>query len=619
MRTVFISHATQDAQFAHRLADDLKRSGVQVWIAPGNIRPGERWVRAIDRGLAESSHMVIVLTPAALKSKWVEMETDAAIAQERKGRIQVIPLDVELCDVPPLLSGYQMVSFRRDYDAGLSQLTGILGVTPPEPVRPPHRAPPPTRKGSLIGILKAFGVSMALVLVLFVLASSIGAQPIIALAVAVVTAVLAYAVALYFGWIGRREVVFAWLTLIVVVVAGFAIWPRTMTVEGTILATAADIPILQAKVTLTDISGVSHVTFTDADGHYRFTNVPRGHYLVRAGGYKVGGGAWAVLPVRVMYTNLTVPMPTMTFTPIATAADMVRVPAGQFIMGSNEGESDEQPVHIVYLDGFYIDKTEVSNAQYRKCMETGPCDTPEDTIYYDNADYAQHPVVFVRWNDANAYCQWAGKRLPTEAEWEKAARGTGRWVYPWGNTFDGTKLNFADKNTSFDWSDSNWDDGYAATAPVGSYPNGASPYEALDMAGNVWEWVADWYDEGYYSQSPGRNPPGPDSGEYRVLRGGSWGNYRGSPTALPASGAIPGTGATSSGSVAPGVLCRIALCPLSSANCYLTFNPPEGRSLVAGEISHHCHRAAPSRPNPRRLFALWKNPNSFSIPNSFCQ
>jgi len=123
---VFISHATEDKQFAHHLADDLQRLGLQVWIAPESIRPGEGWVEAIERGLAESSHMVVVLTPAALESEWVRKETDVAIAQERKGLIQVIPLDVELCEVPLLLSSYQMVSFRCDYDAGLSQLVDTL-------------------------------------------------------------------------------------------------------------------------------------------------------------------------------------------------------------------------------------------------------------------------------------------------------------------------------------------------------------------------------------------------------------------------------------------------------------------------------------------------------------
>jgi len=192
---------------------------------------------------------------------------------------------------------------------------------------------------------------------------------------------------------------------------------------------------------------------------------------------------------------------------------MVYVPAGAFTMGSDKGNSDERPVHTVYLDAFYIDKTEVTNAQYRKCVEAGGCDTPVKTTYYDNADYTQHPVVYVSWNDADAYCRWAGKRLPTEAEWEKAARGTDGRTYPWGEGIDCDHAQYSKCG--------------GGTMPVGSKPKGASPYGALDMVGNVWEWVADWYDPDYYSQSPERNPPGPDSGEGRVLRGGSLhGNQR---------------------------------------------------------------------------------------------
>ncbi|MEJ2554733.1 MAG: SUMF1/EgtB/PvdO family nonheme iron enzyme [Anaerolineae bacterium] len=129
---VFISHAHKDADFAHRLAADLKRLGVRIWIAPESIRPGEGWVKAIERGMRESNHVVIVLTPAALDSKWVEKETEVAIAQEREGRLQIFPLDVKPCRTPLLLSSYQMISFRRNYDAGLGQLAGILRlrVTP---------------------------------------------------------------------------------------------------------------------------------------------------------------------------------------------------------------------------------------------------------------------------------------------------------------------------------------------------------------------------------------------------------------------------------------------------------------------------------------------------------
>jgi serine/threonine-protein kinase len=192
-------------------------------------------------------------------------------------------------------------------------------------------------------------------------------------------------------------------------------------------------------------------------------------------------------------------------------------------MGSpaGEGPGDEHPQHTVRLNDFWIDRTEVTNRQYEQCVQAGAC-RASTCAGRSELDGANHPVVCVDWEQARAYCAWVGARLPTEAEWEKAARGTDGRTYPWGNTFDGSQLNFCDKNCEFDWKDAASDDGYARTAPVGSYPAGASPYGALDMAGNVWEWVADWYAADYYSRSTERNPPGPDSGQYRVLRGGSW-------------------------------------------------------------------------------------------------
>jgi formylglycine-generating enzyme required for sulfatase activity len=213
-------------------------------------------------------------------------------------------------------------------------------------------------------------------------------------------------------------------------------------------------------------------------------------------------------------------------------AVMVHVPAGTFWMGSDEGDSDayddERPQHEVRLNAFWIDRTEVTNAQYRRCVSEGACDPPRGSSsytrdsYYGVTEFDDHPVIYVDWEQANAYCTWAGKRLPTEAEWEKAARGTDKRIYPWGNEFDGSLANFCDVNCGFDHNADEWDDGYTDTAPVGNYPGNASPYGALDMAGNVWEWVADWHAGDYYATSPDRNPQGPDSGEWRVLRGGSW-------------------------------------------------------------------------------------------------
>ncbi len=209
--------------------------------------------------------------------------------------------------------------------------------------------------------------------------------------------------------------------------------------------------------------------------------------------------------------------------------EMVYIPAGEFIMGSDKGDNDEKPQHTVYLDAFYIDKYEVTNAQYRTFMEAGGYDnrtfwTDEGWNFIKSNNITQpkfwrdkkfnqpnQPVVGVSWYEASAYARWAGKRLPTEAEWEKASRGTDGRNWPWGDEFISTYANTSGR-----------DDGYMWPAEVGSYPQGESPYGVYDMAGNVWEWVADWYDSGYYSSSPSRNPEGPQYSEYKVRRGSSW-------------------------------------------------------------------------------------------------
>jgi formylglycine-generating enzyme required for sulfatase activity len=248
---------------------------------------------------------------------------------------------------------------------------------------------------------------------------------------------------------------------------------------------------------------------------------------------------------------------------------LVYVPAGEFPMGTSEAEfsqtlelcahdnggtpciladlQDETPQHIVYLDAFWIDRTEVTVAMFRLFAQATAYRTTaeqegtgsvwlEEKQYLDyipGADWehpegpgsvalADHPVVQVSWDDAGAYCRWAGGRLPTEAEWEKAARGPAALMYPWGNEFDGTRLNFCDTNCPSEWRDAQSNDGYKTTAPVGSYPRGASWCGALDLAGNVSEWVQDWYVGTYYTFAPARNPSGWDEGSYKVFRGGDW-------------------------------------------------------------------------------------------------
>jgi formylglycine-generating enzyme required for sulfatase activity len=187
----------------------------------------------------------------------------------------------------------------------------------------------------------------------------------------------------------------------------------------------------------------------------------------------------------------------------------------------------EQPAHhVMLLRGFWIDRTEVTNGQYRQCVAARACEPPAESgsytreSYYGDSTYDDYPVIHVSWHSATAYCEWAGARLPTEAEWEFAARGLDGRIFPWGDELDGTRLNYCDVNCEFDWADESFDDGYADTAPAGSYPKGASWCGALDLTGNVAEWTADWYGE--YPSERQTNPTGPTSGERRVMRGGSW-------------------------------------------------------------------------------------------------
>jgi formylglycine-generating enzyme required for sulfatase activity len=197
---------------------------------------------------------------------------------------------------------------------------------------------------------------------------------------------------------------------------------------------------------------------------------------------------------------------------------MALIPAGEFWMGSpdGEGEKNEHPRHSVHLDAYYMDKFEVTVSRYAEFLHATGRPSPGGWQQVRRGEHDRLPVIGVDWQDADAYCRWAGKRLPTEAEWEKAARGTDGQTYPWGNDGPTARLaNFGPRRYS----------GKAygeQLAPEDSYEPGKSPYGLYHMAGNVWEWVADWFDENYYAKSPHLNPKGPSNGQYRVLRSGSW-------------------------------------------------------------------------------------------------
>ena len=213
--------------------------------------------------------------------------------------------------------------------------------------------------------------------------------------------------------------------------------------------------------------------------------------------------------------------------------DMVLIPLGEFVMGANSihTNTNHAPAHRVDLEAFYINKFEVTNAQFEEFILDGGYQNQglwtaegwdfiqknriKTPLHYGENSVStepDHPVIGVSWYEADAYATWAGKRLPTEAEWEKAARGVESRIYPWGDTMDFTKLSYFPHGTKLQL--------------VGNFPDGASPYGVMDMAGSVWEWCSDWYSANYYSQSPRKNPKGPENGDYRVLRGGGWDSIR---------------------------------------------------------------------------------------------
>jgi len=222
-------------------------------------------------------------------------------------------------------------------------------------------------------------------------------------------------------------------------------------------------------------------------------------------------------PVKILPTPTPLPPPpTPTPIPIPTEEKreeslMVTIPAGEFIMGNDQGREEERPAHTIFVDTFEMDLFEVTNEDFARFVEeTGYVTEAEKAA--DGATWRtrgegkeRHPVIEVSWNDAVAYCQWLGKRLPTEAEWEKAARGTEGLIYPWGNEWDPSKANTKDS-------------GLRGTTVIGSFAEGVSPHGLFDMAGNVWEWTADWY-EAY----PGSSFQSEYFGQkYKVIRGGGW-------------------------------------------------------------------------------------------------
>lgn len=495
---IFISHASQDAELAHRLASDLRTNGWQIWIAPDNIKPGEKWVEAIDRGLMESGVFVLLLTPEAVASSWVKTEMNAAIGMQHRGEIRLFTLNVKPTAISALWGTYQWIAFDAGYDVGLAALLGELEpqevpqpvVAQPAVIRAPHAVlpekneppaqpveldtdlpnlaanPPPadsTRPNPLQAVIDRL--------------KTLPRQVLLGIGGVIVLLLLTWIL-----WPDERDTLLAEPTEVAealpsaTVAAEVAQTPtKTLmpTVEptATMTATPSSTPSQAPTITLTPSQTPSATPTLDPD-------IPPPNVAL--------GDTW-LRPVDNM--------------------EMVFVPEGSFLMGSDPdvdalAEDDEFPQRLVFQSSFWIDQTEVTNAQFSAFLNSegnqqeggrswfdlassGALIEFNGTTYLPKAGFANHPVNYVSWYGAAAYCTSVGGSLPTEAQWEYAARGNDGRIYPWGNEAPTCDL-------------AQFGGCGGGLVQVGSYsPAGDSWVSAADMAGNVWEWVADWYEADY--------------------------------------------------------------------------------------------------------------------------
>jgi formylglycine-generating enzyme required for sulfatase activity len=482
-RQIFLSHAGADADFAHRLADDLRRHGWEIWIAPDTIQPGEEWVSAINNGLAASGIFLLVLTPDAVKSSWVYKETNVAINLQNQQLIRLIPLDVKPVNAPPLWQAYQWIPFQDVYKDGLEHLLQALQ---------------PEKLAQVAGLYRQMEHAMGRSD--WDLTQKLGSQ--------IKEIYPDYRETETLLLSAEREERRAQAQQ----AEAAQMYPRLQTAlaaeEWATALTLAD----KIEALVPGYQDVAQLADHARQGQRQYQRAVRQQWLKRIPAWGWGGGVALVLVLLFFIFQWAGGRDDPNIPPVNAQLDtkwtrpkdgmvMVFVPPPEAPFELESGV--EAPA-----EGYWIDKYEVSTAQYQLCVDAGACE-PSTYANDDRFNGSEYPVVGVSWFDAAAYSQWVGGALPTEAEWEYAAVGETGSTYPWGDEFDVTLLNFCDTNCDAPWKDGDFDDGYVYTAPVGSYPAGESWVGAEDMAGNVWEWTGSWYDE---------------DETRRVVRGGSWGN-----------------------------------------------------------------------------------------------
>lgn len=446
MTQVFLSHSSDDGDFVDRLAGDLRGDGFNVWKAPESIQPGEPWVKAIERGLATSSHFVLVMSPAAARSRWVDFEMQTAIHLERAEQMVIIPVDYLPCVKPLFWNTYQAISFNPDrYDKGLASLTGRLRaaqpLSPPTPApqtvyqhavlpqRPPEPPPAPSPSGSYpAGGEEQGRDSMSL-----------------------------------------KEAVEVFETFL------------DMSSQDTASERGTGRGLLPTPALITP---TPDPILDLLPPPFEWIDIPAGQVTLEAGGYVPPSGQ------TFHITAFKIAIPGQTFHIEAFKIARYPLTNAQFQVFVESAGG--------YRQAHWWDYS--PEAQHRRTRKSKPRDPAWGGL-------ADHPRVNVTWFEAVAFCRWLSQqvgyevRLPTEQEWQRAAQGDDGRRYPWGNEHP-------DKTRA------NWKNNVGQTTPVDHYPDGASPYRVLDMAGNVWEWCATDYETGSQDVR--------EAAKHRVVRGCAW-------------------------------------------------------------------------------------------------
>ena len=447
MSHIFISYSHKDSDYARRLADTLREEGFDVWI-DARIDYGSQWPLELQKQLDTCDAFILIMSPRSYASEWVQSELQRA----RRKLKPIFPLLLEGNE--PWLS----VESTQYYDVQGEKLPESKFYTDLAHVVTRSEGP-----GVLLPVNEGRG--------LFRQKPAVGSLNV------------------------RTGIVVA-------------------IIAGIVILSAVTLPLIRSAFSQNGPPSPAAIVTSTSESE----GPPSPESIVT----ETNPATEESGQVPVVSSDSIDPQ----------GVPMGLVPAGAFTMGSRNIDAalvecqsydsncdhswfeDELVPHVVNLDAYYMDVYEVTNRRYADCVNAGACEPPVESSsdtrssYFGNPSFDDYPVIFIDWDMAKTYCEWRGARLPTEAEWEKAARSTDERTYPWGEEIDDTYANY---NGSV-----------GDSSAVGSYENGKSPYGLYDMVGNVWDWVADFYSYTYYRESPSSNPQGPDSGEGRVLRGGSW-------------------------------------------------------------------------------------------------